>query len=255
MPFYFSNSNNLNFYSLVNGFKHPAEYLTKTNIVTNDLVLSLDAGDVLSYPRSGTTWTDLSGRGNTGTLINGPTYNSANGGSIVFDGVDDYVNIPFNAPSMNFSLYQTICMWLRPTTGTFDARRNPYNQAYGGSGTLTIEQNGTITYFFGTNGGDSTPYVGRASSFSLEINQICHIAVTRNQVTNVTRWYRNGDLSNSSDAGGYAATSNGSSPITIGDGYVSGFLGNIYDCKVYNRELTSDEILQNFGAMRQRFGI
>jgi hypothetical protein len=55
------------------------------------LQLYLDAGNASSYPGSGTTWTDLSGNGRNGTLTNGPTYSSANGGSIVFDGTDDFV--------------------------------------------------------------------------------------------------------------------------------------------------------------------
>ena len=61
------------------------------SLVMNGLVLALDAANPKSYPGSGTTWTDLSGRGNTGTLTNGPTYSSANGGSLVFDGTNDYV--------------------------------------------------------------------------------------------------------------------------------------------------------------------
>ena len=65
-------------------------------IVTNGLVLCLDAGNTKSYPGSGTAWTDLSGRGNNGTLTNGPTYSSTNGGSVVFDAVDDYVTVPHN---------------------------------------------------------------------------------------------------------------------------------------------------------------
>ena len=66
------------------------------SIVTNGLVLCLDAGNTKSYNASisTTAWTDLSGRGNTGTLTNGPTYNSSNGGSIVFDGVNDYATVP-----------------------------------------------------------------------------------------------------------------------------------------------------------------
>ena len=55
-------------------------------IVKDGLVLALDAGNTKSYPGSGTSWSDLSGQGNTGTLTNGPTYSSADGGSIVFDG-------------------------------------------------------------------------------------------------------------------------------------------------------------------------
>ena len=60
-----------------------------TNIVTNGLVLFLDANNTNSYPGSGTSWYDLSGNGNTGTLTNGPTFSGENGGTIVFDGVDD----------------------------------------------------------------------------------------------------------------------------------------------------------------------
>jgi len=66
-------------------------------IVTNGLVLALDAGDRNSYPGSGTTWRDLSGNNNNGTLTNGPTFNSANLGSIVFDGVDDLTVLPNSA--------------------------------------------------------------------------------------------------------------------------------------------------------------
>ena len=64
-------------------------------IVRDGLVLALDAADRNSYISGSTTWTDLSGNGNTGTLTNGPTYSSANGGSLVFDGSNDYVDIPY----------------------------------------------------------------------------------------------------------------------------------------------------------------
>ena len=88
------------------------KYSPKT--VTDGLLLSFDAANTKSYPKSGTTWSDLSGNGNTGTLTNGPTFNSANGGSIVFDGVDDYVNVA-NASSLNSSA-QTISVWYNATT-------------------------------------------------------------------------------------------------------------------------------------------
>ena len=61
-------------------------------IVTNGLVLCLDAADKKSYPGTGTTWFDRSGNGNNGILVNSPTFNSGNGGSIVFVGHNDYVN-------------------------------------------------------------------------------------------------------------------------------------------------------------------
>ena len=77
-------------------------------IVTNGLVLTLDAGSKKSYSGSGTTWKDLSGNGNTGTLVNGPTFNSANGGSIVFDGSNDTVS------TLNNTLFESegaVSLW------------------------------------------------------------------------------------------------------------------------------------------------
>ena len=206
-------------------------------------------------PRSSNIITDISGRTNNGTLVNGPIYIKGNGGSLSFDGTDDYINIPFNASTMDFSLAQTICMWIKPITGSNTARRNPYNQAYGGSGTLTYEINQTITYYFGTNGGDGLPYSEVSSGFTIAANELVFISVTRDQATNSCKWYKNAQLFTNGTAGGYASTANGTSSILIGDGYVSGFLGNIYDCKVYNRALTAQEIQQNFIATKGRYGI
>ncbi|NBP55511.1 hypothetical protein EBU71_03030, partial [bacterium] len=84
---------------------------TPPAIVTNGLVLNLDAGNSASYPGTGTTWTDLSGNGNNGTLINGPTYSSSNGGSIVFDGTNDSVNIPISSSLQ--SQYFTLDAWFK----------------------------------------------------------------------------------------------------------------------------------------------
>jgi hypothetical protein len=224
-------------------------------VVTDGLVLSLDASNSRSYSGD-TTWRDVSGKGNNGTLTNGPTYSSTNGGSLVFDGSNDYVAIAHNASSMDFSLAQTICIWMKPNTGSNSARRNPYNQAYGGPGTLTHEPNQTINYYFGTNGGNSTPYVGRNSGFTVAPLELAFIAVTRNQTENVCRWYKNGNLITSANAGGYATTANGTSPIWIGSGYVGGgFVGNIYSTVVYNRALSAAEVAQNYAALRGRFGL
>ena len=73
------------------------------NIVTNGLVLYLDAGNTKSYSGSGTTWTDLSGNGNNGTLTNGPAYDSANLGGILFDGNNDYITVPDNSSLTSFT--------------------------------------------------------------------------------------------------------------------------------------------------------
>jgi hypothetical protein len=84
-------------------------------VVTNGLVLALDAANVKSYPGSGTVWNDLSGNNNSGSLINGPTFNSANGGSISFDGTNDYVNTNYNAGT--FTKF-TLAAWIYKTNTT-----------------------------------------------------------------------------------------------------------------------------------------
>lgn len=226
-----------------------------TEISEEGLVLCLDAANPRSYGGSGTTWYDLSGNSKNGTLVNGPTYSIDNKGNFTFDGVNDYATIPYDSNIMDFSLAQTICMWIRPFSGSNSARRNPYNQAYGGPGTLTYEINGTITYYFGTVGGNNWPYVGISSGFTISADELSFIAVTRNQTINQTKWYKNGNLYSTQSAGGFAATANGTNPILIGIGYTSGFLGKIYNCMVYNRALSAQEVEQNFKATRGRFGL
>jgi hypothetical protein len=227
----------------------------QSNIVTNDLVLYADAGNIISYVSGSTSWYNLANSGLTGTLTNGPTYSTDGGGGIVFDGSNDYVNIPFDASKMDFSAAQTICMWIKPNEGSNTSRRNPYNQAYGGSGTLTYEPSGVINYYFGTHGGNSTPYVGRTSNFTVAANELAFITVTRDQATNICVWYKNGGNPGTSNAGGYTSTANGTSPILIGSGYAGSFLGNIYQFMIYNRALTAVEVAQNYNTTKSRFGL
>jgi alpha-tubulin suppressor-like RCC1 family protein len=84
-------------------------------LVTDGLVLALDAGNTKSYPGSGTSWTDISGQGGSATLTNGPTFSSSNLGSIVFDGINDYVASVSNITLANaFS----ISLWVKHTNST-----------------------------------------------------------------------------------------------------------------------------------------
>lgn len=198
---------------------------------------------------------DLSNNENNGIVTSGITYNSSNYGGLSFDGVNDSITIPYNSNTMDFSQAQTICMWIKPITGADSLRRNPYNQAYGGSGTITHEPNGTINYYFGTNGGNANPYVGRNSSFTVEPNELAFITVTRSQALDLCNWYKNGALSVSSTAGGYSATTNSTADILIADGYTNNFLGDIYYAAIYNTFKTGDEVLQIYNATKSRFGL
>lgn len=211
------------------------------NIPTDGLVLAVDASFLPSYCRSQEIVHDISTNKSTGTITGEFEWATNPGRFLNSSGIEPaYVSFPY--AGWDFSLYQTIIMWVKPDTGASTQRRNPYNQAYGGPGTITHEPAGYFTYYFGTNGGNASPYVGRSSSFTVSENELAFIATTRNQVSDTQRWYKNGSLIRTQTAGGYAAVANGSSPILIGDGYVYPYKGNIYGCWVYNRELSGTEI-------------
>lgn len=224
------------------------------NTIDSDLILYLDAANIRSYPGTGTSWIDLSSRNNNASMSN-LSFSIENLGGMSFNGSNSSATIEFNAINMDFSSAQTICIWMKPGAGASNARRNPYNQAYGGPGTLTHEPNGTINYYFGTNGGNNLPYVGINSTFIVAVDELTFISVARDQASNVCKWYKNGALASTQNAGGYASTANGNSPILIGNGYAGRFIGSIFSCQVYNRALSDSDIRQNFNATRGRFGV
>jgi hypothetical protein len=224
-------------------------------IVTDGLVLALDAADKNSYPGSGTTWADLSGNGNNGTLTNGPTFSSANGGSIVFDGTNDYIidSSTVNMPTGSSS--RTIQMWVYPTTNT-----NNFVQlgiGFGGNQVYIVQyyRIGSPDYIFtdGVNGGNNLTISGA----QLPTLNTWNFVVFGNSGQNYF-YYLNGV---SRLTGTWPVTLN-----TVGQKYVignrddgSGFnipiSGSIGLVNIYNRALTESEILQNYNAQKSRFGL
>jgi hypothetical protein len=224
-------------------------------VIEDGLMIYLDAAEPSSYTSPSSSWNSLVNSGVNATMSGSFSATSNGGGGLVFNGTNTSGNINYNSTFMDFSRAQSICMWLRPGSGAFSARRNPYNQAYGGSGTITHEQGGTFSYFFGTNGGNNEPYTGFGSNFTVGVDETAFICVTRDQSLNVTCWYKNGKLFNSSTAAGYTLTNNGSSPITIGAGYTNPFVGNIYNLMLYNIALTPSQISQIYLTTKGRFGL
>lgn len=217
-------------------------------IVTNGLVLNLDAGFTPSYPRSGTTWYDVSGT-NNGTLTNGPTFNSENGGSIVFDGTNDYViSYPFNP--LNIQGPGTISYFGYYTSIT--SVRNSITIGNGtGAGNTSAIQIGTrdgIGVVWKTGGGALLQYT------TPTLNTIKQWVVTFDG-SNV-KMYINGILDASTTS---AVPQTGTSSIFYLGTYVNqgleAFPGVIYNCQVYNRVLSESEVLQNFNAQKSRFGL
>lgn len=183
--------------------------------------------------------------------VNSLTYNST-GTEFSFNGTSNSITIPFNASQFTFNSEQTIIIWMKnqsPST----ARRNPYNQAYGGAGTITHENDTGFNYFYGTAGTNNTPYTSHYSPFSVVVNETAQIAITRN--TSITTWYKNGALGNTQANPYGASVSTGTSDITIGSGYAGAFGGSLYIVQIYNRALSADEIAANYAAYRGRYGI
>ena len=232
---------------------------TRNSIVTNGLILYLDAANRQSYPGSGTTWRDLSGNGNNGTLINGPTFDNANNGSIVFDGVNDYVSMNDKNPSSINSTFLnglTIGFILKltdPFPSTGDGRTIITRNSGGADSNafnLSIQSTRKLRFWIGNT--VNMP----VSNTTLNTNQIYIGALVLNRTTGTTNIYLQGVLDNSVSYSPTLAT-NTHAIFNVGFWGTSGweFPGNIYNISFYNRALSPQEILQNYNATKSRFNL
>ena len=228
-------------------------------IVTNGLVLNVDAGFTPSYPTTGTTWYDVSSGGNNGTLTNGPTFNSSNNGSIVFDGADDYVTIPnFNYGRTTFSAES----WIMYTANTSGYKVGAVGSWVSGNSAqnqflLFSEGAGGIApgwAYLAITSPTGTDFFVRDSNYML-INtwyQLCGVFDGSS-----LKIYLNGELKNTNNIGSTVTVYNNNKPIEIGS-FASGNYNT--QCKVattrlYNRALSEAEVLQNYNAQKGRFGL
>jgi len=212
-------------------------------IVTDGLVLALDAGNTKSYPGSGTTWTDLSGRGNNGTLVNGPTYSSADGGSIVFDGSNDYVRLPDY--SINSNANFTLNFWNK-TPSSLSSIRTLLGPAPSGSGHLQVRYYGTSVQIVNSY----VVNVGSFTGFTASTSTIYLITITLTKSTNTYSLYVNG--SSISSFTGSQSYNTGLPALGINNN-AELFNSNMYAFSYYNRVLTASEIQQNYNAMKSRY--
>ena len=218
-------------------------------IVTDGLVLCLDAGNSRSYPKSGTTWTDLKGS-NNGTLLNSPTFSSSNRGEIVFDFTDDQVNLGISPTDiLADGSATTISAWFK--TG--------YVSGYG----MILGNNGGASRFFVTvynsTGSSDNPlaiYWGIGSGFGGS-STIVSTGVWYNYVVtydqSVVKAYLNATQTESealSSGQSYGGT------LRVGGWSDSNLLimnGSISALSIYNRALTADEVRQNYEATVGRY--
>ena len=221
------------------------------NIVKDGLVLNVDAGSRLSYSGSGTTWSDISGNGNNGTLQNGPTYSSANSGSIVFDGTNDYVDLGA------FFTYQTftISIWVYPGA-TQNQYADIFDNNHTGTRNFVLQQNNLTTnqYSFGVS--DASGSISGSDAINLTANVWTHLSFTFSPTSRVIAYVNGTFHSQGALAGGRNIL------------YQSQFLrlcawgggariwnGRISNFSVYTRALSAAEVSQNYNALRGRFSV
>jgi len=229
------------------------------NLVTNGLVLSLDAGNTKSYPGSGTTWLDKSGYGNNGTLTNGPTFSSDNGGSLVFDGTNDFVSIPIQ----NLDRPCTFSMWVNLSSLT------GYQTFFGQDTSQSILRG---RFYFQKPGGTAEGFILNKVNFSIVLSGGGVVPVNSNNVIVTNIWYNytavlttttislyeNGILQNTVNDSNTFLTPN--TTITLNAGYYNNSIADYINGKsssflIYNRALSSQEILQNYNATKSRFNL
>jgi hypothetical protein len=216
----------------------------------------LDAANIKSYPRSGTTWNDISRGGTNGTLVNGPTFNGANGGNIVFDGTNDYIlsSAPINT-GQNF----TVDVWFRAaSSGRGGLVSNSYLYTTNVGWYFFIGGGGAANSLALSIGTDQS-YVQTAANTILADQWYNACGVVTNGGSNI-QIYLNGILQPAfTSILGTRSIAYTIPNYKIGALLLSGFndyySGSIASTKIYNKVLTAQEVLQNYNATKTRFGL
>ena len=205
------------------------------SLVMNGLTNYFDAGNTKSYPGSGTTWYNLIPGGVNGTLTNGPTYSSANGGVIVLDGINDYIYIPLDLSTSKYTVMGA-ARYVVAAGRTFSASNN----------WLMGHWNTTTQNYYAEG------WVSSAGNGASDTNWRIY-AATGDYSEDSWGMYVNGQLNVSQNSGGSA----GPIYFTIGSVAAAGEFSNshISNLLVYNRVLTAAEISQNYNALKGRFSI
>lgn len=220
-------------------------------IVKSGLVLHLDAANPKSYPGTGTTWSDRAGNlnggvVNNGTLVNGPSFSSANMGSIGFDGSNDYVDMS-TSPNLTNSL--TVCVFVNISliTGLNQVIYGP--SANGSDNWISISNN-------------------RAQIYATQVSDVNNFSITGNTVIEANKWYHITGIVNNNIislyVNGVFDVASSTQTFTVGGWNSTArigqratgqfpFNGRIACLQGYNRALSATEVLQNYNALKSRF--
>lgn len=222
---------------------------TGPNIVNDGLVLYLDTANPFSYISGSSTWNDLTSNTNNGTLTNGPTFSNSNGGSIVFDGTNDYINS--TAISSQFTTDITVEAWIYVTSNPSDWVRISGTGGNGGN-------NRTFGLWYATDrrllwqrygAGDPSIY---PTSPTLQLNKWHHVCATTSGTLHAL-YLDSINIGTATATGPWPASNEN---VTFGyAGFHTYITGRMAMVKLYNRALTSSEVLQNYNSQKSRFGL
>lgn len=222
------------------------------SVVTTNLSLYLDAGNTRSYPGSGSSWNDLSGNGNTATLVNSPSFSSSNGGRLSFNGTNTYCTIPSSSNLLTFGTGAfSVSFWINLSVVTNQiilTSYNAYNSNYVSYFAIAYYAPSLGLGIFDSSGNIIT---GSTATTSTWLNY----CFTKTGTTFIT--YKNGVQAHTGTSAANNFSGSGRT-ILIGGGladypYMNGQLANL---QINNGiVLTADQVLQNFNAMRGRFGL
>jgi len=232
-------------------------------IVTDGLLFAIDAGNSKSYPGSGTTWTDTI-RGVSGTMSNGPTYNSADGGSIVFDGTDDQVSFSDNGL---LTPHTTMSVWIKLDTLDLNGANNRVimDKTVGPNsrvGRFIVQYSAVQDKYFRvvsriylSTGEDQTVVFKKGSNLQISTDWD-NFVMTYDGTTQIN--YYNGEFSRSEDVDTPAGLkTNGGCTFRLGRqsdmSSIDYFLGKMSGVLYYNRALTASEVAQNYNALKGRY--
>jgi len=222
------------------------------SIVTNGLVLCLDAANQRSYPGSGTAWSELVTSQNA-TLTSGPTYSTENGGVINYDGTDDTTTLPLANLSKIFPQI-TVSIW--QNNSSISSRSSFWANESGGGRTFQAHIPWSDNNVYWDAGGAGA--FDRINKVTIEGERTGwhNWTFTKNINTLTMRIYLDGIQWHSGSGGGGFYQITPSTAAFLGSGSGTFFYsGKISHFSIYDRELSAGEILQNFNALKGRFGL
>lgn len=241
-----------------------------TSIVTNGLIMYVDAGNPKSYPGSGAAWNNIGAQNaaNSATLVSAPTYSSTNGGFFTFDGTTQYANFGdiFNSVFVGASAKFSVSAWVRPAVSTMT--NNYIVSKWANTAGMWILRIGDATThnranFFWSNPGN-TAYINQSATVSVtDTTKWYHITgvydITLGAANSMKIFVDGVDVStyNQNNVGTPTAIETTTANLIIGNrlDLTRGFNGSIANVSLYNVALNESEVQQNFIALRGRYGV